>query len=324
MRVLAPEQFFFWLQQANEDEIWTYIHNWHHQPETPQEIKQYVDYVLSQQSIIDPPVACLDCSGTGGDGSNTLNISTTAAIVGAAGGVSIAKHGARRTQGTAGSMDVLEALAIKISDNPQSIAEQLRSKRLAFIASKMSAELFLPIKKIVQQKRASSFLSFVGPLSNPVKITYQLLGVGKLEWVKRLAQTLELLERDRVLLVHGYSGSHRFDEITITGNTIIREMRWENKQKILDETYEIMPQQFGLATGKADELIGGTASENANRIMDILSGNKRSRCFDMVALNAGAIFYLYGKTATLKEGLDNAMELLRTGKCLDYVRSLQH
>jgi len=314
-----PNSLFKWIESASDQEIWEYLHTWHSIPETTDQLLEFIQYVSSKQQVVNPPFPCTDLSGTGGDGSNTFNISTAAAFVAASAGVKIAKHGARKTAGSSGSVDTLEALGINITSNSKSILKQLENVGIVFIASKMSAQLFLKIKKIVQQNKSSSFLSFIGPLTNPVPIEHQVLGVGLSQWMDRIAQIAIVLKKNHLLIVHGTYPGGGLDEISISGPTLMREIKCQNGKIMLDKSYEIKPSDFNIKEVSILHFKGGTPEENAKRIKTILSGAGNTEDENIVALNAAAAIYVSGQVTSLNEGFEQAKSILKTKNILNHL-----
>jgi anthranilate phosphoribosyltransferase len=257
----------------------------------------------------------VDTCGTGGDQKGTFNVSTAVAFVAAAGGVKVAKHGNRSVSSRCGSADVLEALGIKVDMPPEMAAECLHEFGLCFLY----APLYHPAMKAVSGPRRElgfrSLFNLLGPLLNPASANVQVLGVYDFRLTEKIAFALDALGCRRALVVFGKGG---YDEMVITGSTKVSELR---EGRIT--TYYVDPEDVGLELcEEEEELRGGGAQENARIIRDILSGQETGPKRDMVALNAGAVFYAAEATIDLKAGVKKALEILSSGKALDKLEEL--
>jgi anthranilate phosphoribosyltransferase len=246
----------------------------------------------------------LDTCGTGGDGRGSFNVSTAAAVVAAAGGAAVAKHGNRAVSSRSGSADLLAALGVPIEVEPERAGRQLDAIGLAF--------LFAPLhhpatKAVVPVRRAlgvRTIFNLLGPLTNPAGARRQLLGVYAADRVEPVARVLAILDCDHALVVHGRDG---LDEITTTAPTLVAEVRQEEVR-----TYEIEPEALGVRRAALAQLAGGTPLENAARLDRLFAGDEGAIA-DLVAVNAGAALYVGGRAETLIEGTEAARELIRSG-----------
>jgi anthranilate phosphoribosyltransferase len=249
--------------------------------------------------------ALVDTCGTGGDASDTFNISTASALTIAGAGVRVAKHGNRGITSKCGSVDVMEELGVKVDLPPQRIADCLRTVGIAF----MSAPAIHTATKYVQAARRElrplrSVFNLLGPLTNPANASAQVVGVYSDDLVEKLAQALKMLGLKRALVVHGADG---LDEITITGPTRIAEVRGESVR-----VYEVTPQQFGLKTAPLSAISGGDTKTNADIIRKVLAGEKSPRR-DVVLMNAAAALVAAGKADELSEAMPLAAKSLDSG-----------
>jgi anthranilate phosphoribosyltransferase len=255
----------------------------------------------------------VDTCGTGGDGTNTFNVSTACAFVVAGGGLKVAKHGNRSVSSRCGSADVLGALGVKIDCTPEQVEECIRKIGIGFLY----APVFHSAMKYAAPARREigirTIFNLLGPLSNPAGASVQLLGVYGAALLSVMAEVLKKLGVRAALVVHGEGG---FDEITITGSTRVSELK---QGKIT--TYEICPEDFGLKRGALEDIIGGEASENAKIIQNILIGEKGPKR-DMVLLNAGALFMAAEATRDFKEGIDRAARSIDSGAALKKLEAL--
>ena len=246
----------------------------------------------------------IDTCGTGGDGANTFNISTAVAVVAAAAGVPVYKHGNRSVSSRCGSADVLEQLGITIDLGPDAVQECVRQVNIGFL---FAPRFHQAMGNVVQPRRelgVRTIFNVLGPLTNPAQVKGQVLGVFSPELTETLACALQALGCERALVVHGLDG---LDEITITAQTKITELK-DGKL----ETYLIEQPQFGLKYAHKGELTGGDAQENSRIILNILRGEHGAKR-DIVLLNAAATLYVGKKAADLQEGIELAAELIDSG-----------
>lgn len=246
----------------------------------------------------------LDTCGTGGDGRGSFNVSTAAALVAAAGGAKVAKHGNRAVSSRSGSSDLLAALGVPIEVEPEISGRQLDTIGLAFLFAPLhhpATRVVVPVRRALGVRTVFNLL---GPLTNPAGARRQLLGVYAADRVEPVARVLALLGCDHALVVHGLDG---LDEITTTAPTLVAEVRGDEVR-----TYEIEPETLGVRRATIGELAGGTPAENAARLERLFDGEADALA-DLVAVNAGAALYVGGKTKTFIEGTEAARELIRAG-----------
>jgi anthranilate phosphoribosyltransferase len=247
----------------------------------------------------------VDTCGTGGDARGTFNISTTAALIAAAAGVVVAKHGNRAMSGAVGGADVLEALGVRIDLDADRVAGCLEEVGIGFLF----AQVFHPAMRHVAGPRREiglrTIFNLLGPLSNPAGAQAQLLGVFSDRWVEPLADALARLGSRRAMVVHGEDG---LDEITLTGTTIVAELRDDNIH-----THRLDPTSFGLSLCTPVELQGGDVAANAGLIRSILEGTSTEAQRDISLLNAAAAIYVGGLATTLESALERARDALRSG-----------
>ena len=247
----------------------------------------------------------LEIVGTGGDGANSFNISTTAAMVVAAGGVPVAKHGNRAASSKSGAADVLEALGVKISLPPERAAELLHSIGICFL---FAQNYHLAMKYVAPVRRElgiRTVFNILGPLTNPAGADRELMGVYDASLVEPLAQVMAKLGVDRGMVVYGQDS---LDEISMCAPTSVCEIKdgWF-------QSYELMPEHFGYKRCDKSELTGGTPQENAEITRNILSGQEQGAKRQAVCLNAGAALYITGKADTIEAGVRMAEELIDSG-----------
>ena len=250
----------------------------------------------------------LEIVGTGGDGSNSFNISTTASLVIAAGGVPVAKHGNRAASSKSGAADVLEALGVKITIPPEKSEELLKTIGICFLFAQnyhIAMKYVAPIRK---ELGIRTVFNILGPLSNPAGANMELMGVYDEALVQPLAQVMANLGVTRGMVVYGQDS---LDEISMSAPTSVCEIK--------DGTftsYELTPEQFGYLRCEKETLQGGTPQENAAITRAILEGRESGAKRQAVCLNAGVALYIAGKADTMEAGVKMAESLIDSGAAL--------
>ena len=260
-----------------------------------------------------PADEVFDTCGTGGDRSGTFNISTAAALVVAACGVRVAKHGNRSVSSRCGSADVLEALGVNITASPAVVERCLREVGLAFFF----APTFHPAMRHAAQARKDlgvrTAFNLLGPLTNPASASRQIVGVPRPELTELIARALLLLGSTRAWVVHGADG---LDELSTTGYTKVSECRAGAVQ-----TFYVHPADYGLAKASLDALKGGDAADNAQRIREILDGAD-GPTRNVVLLNAGAALFVADRSDSVQSGIAAAAEAIDSGRARDLLARL--
>ena len=251
--------------------------------------------------------------GTGGDNAHSFNISTTSAIVAAAGGMRVAKHGNRAASSKSGTADCLEALGVNIDQDPDKCRRLLDEVGMCFFFAQKYHTSMKYVGAIRRELGFRTVFNILGPLTNPGHPTMQLLGVYDDYLVQPLAQVLMNLGVKRGMVVYGQD---KLDEISLSAPTTVCEFKdgWM-------KNYVIMPEQFGLQRCTKQDLVGGTPEENAAITKAILSGEKGPKR-DAVLMNAGAALYIGGKTESLAEGIKLAAEIIDSGKAAETLEKL--
>ena len=257
------------------------------------------------------PVA--DCVGTGGDGANTINISTTAAILSAACGLKMAKHGNRSVSSMSGSADLLEAFGVNLNMSPETASHCLDEANLCFLYAPAYHSGFRHAGPVRQALGIRTIFNILGPLVNPSAPNIMLLGVYTPELLQPIAQALQLTGVKRAWVVHG-SG---LDEIALHGKTQLIEIK---NNKLIERT--ISPQDFGLKSYTLDEIKGGTPQENADIIKAILSGKGQEAHNAAVIINCAALLYLHDKADDLTSAAQKASDVLKSGKAIETLEQL--
>lgn len=255
-------------------------------------------------SVECPDPRAVDTCGTGGDGADTFNISTAAAFVVAGAGVPVAKHGNRAASSQTGSIDVLEALGVRVELEVEESVRILGEVGIAPFFARRAHPAMRHVAPIRQELGIRTLMNCLGPLLNPVGVRYQLVGVYAEELVEPLALALKILGSDRALVVHGSDG---LDELTTTGCSSAALL--EDGRVV---TLSIDPSAYGILTTLAGALRGGDAEENAAILRSILAGEVGARR-DIVALNAAAALWVAGAASDLEEGLGQARHSLESG-----------
>ena len=247
----------------------------------------------------------LEIVGTGGDGANSFNISTTSSLVIAAAGVPVAKHGNRAASSKCGAADVLEALGVKITLPPERSADILKKINICFLFAQNYHVAMKYVAPIRRELGIRTVFNILGPLSNPAGANMELMGVYDKALVEPLAQVMANLGVKRGMVVFGQD---KLDEISMCAPTSVCEIRdgWF-------QSYEITPEQFGYARCDKSELVGGMSEENAEITRSILSGREKGAKRQAVCLNAGAALYIAGVSDTLEGGVRLAEEMLDSG-----------
>lgn len=251
---------------------------------------------------------CADNCGTGGDGSNTFNISTTASIVAAACGLPIVKHGNRSVSSKSGSADMLEHFGVNLQMSPEQAKRCLDETNLTFLFAPhyhSGIKHAMPVRKTLHTR---TLFNILGPLVNPAKPPIQLLGVYRPELCRPMAQALQLLGTKRAMVVHG-SG---MDEIALHGSTLVVEL----KDGELNE-YNLNPSDFGVSSCQVEDLVGGEPEFNAKITESLLSGKGSMAQQAAIAVNVSALLVLFDKAVDFRQGTDIALEMMASGKAME-------
>ena len=249
----------------------------------------------------------LDTCGTGGDGASTFNISTGAALIAAAAGVPVAKHGNRAISGTVGTADVLEAMGVKIDCDPEGLQRCLAEAGCCHIFAQAYHPAFKKIAPLRRELRIRTIFNLMGSLGNPARPRFHLLGVANDDLIKPMANALKALGTRRAMVVHGGDG---IDEIAISGPTRIAELCDGDLKE-----YEIAPENFGVRRGDHHALVIRNLDDAVRILRGALDGGG-GPAQDVLALNGGAAIYVGGKAASLTEGIDTAREIIASSRAL--------
>ncbi len=259
---------------------------------------------------VNAPADAIDTCGTGGDGAGTFNISTAVALVIAACGVPVAKHGNRAASSKAGAADTLEALGLDMARAGANAQETLDSLGICFLFAANHHSATRHVAPVRQELGVRTIFNLLGPLSNPAGTKRQLMGVFAERWVEPLARTLGHLGTEHAWVVHGSDG---LDEITVTGPTSVAEIKRHPDGSFDVQTFEVTPEDAGLKRSKPEELKGGDVAHNAAALRTLLHG-RGGAYRDIVVLNSAAALLVAGKVTTLKDGAVIALDTIMSGK----------
>ncbi len=256
----------------------------------------------------------LEIVGTGGDGSGSFNISTTAAFVIAAAGVKVAKHGNRAASSKCGAADCQEALGININQEPEKAAELLDKAGMCFFFAQKYHTSMKYVGAIRKELGFRTVFNILGPLTNPCAPEYMLMGVYDEYLIEPLTKVLIKLGVQRGMVVYG---TDKMDEISAGAPTKVSEIRdgWYR-------TYTMQPEDFGMERGTKEDLLGDTPEANAKITRDILSGKITGPKLNAVLLNAGAAIYIGGKADSMEEGIKTAQEMITSGKATEVLEKV--
>lgn len=276
--------------------------------ETSDEIAGCAAAMRSHATKVETDMELFEIVGTGGDNANSFNISTTSALIVAASGMKVAKHGNRAASSKCGTADCLEALGVNINQSPEKCVELLNKVGICFFFAQKYHTSMKYVGAIRKELGFRTVFNILGPLTNPGTPSLQLLGVYDDYLVEPLAQVLTSLGIKRGMVVYGMD---KLDEISLCAPTKICEIRdgWL-------KSYEIKPEDFGFERCTKGDLRGGTPDENAKITLDILDGAKGHKR-NAVLMNAGASLYIGGKADSLKDGIALAAEIIDSGKVLE-------
>jgi anthranilate phosphoribosyltransferase len=256
----------------------------------------------------------LDTCGTGGDGASTFNISTGAALIAAAAGVPVAKHGNRAISGTVGTADVLEAMDVKIDCDPDGLKRCLDAAGCCHIFAQAYHPAFKKIAPLRRQLRIRTIFNLMGSLGNPARPHFHLLGVAGENLIRPMANALKALGTRRAMVVHGGDG---IDEVAISGATKVAEL-CDGEMK----EYEITPESLGVSRSDHRALVVSNLDDAVRVLQRALDGGA-GPAQDVLALNGGAAIYVGGKAKSLKEGVDAAREIIAKSRALEVLDKLR-
>ncbi len=281
--------------------------------ETQEEIKGFIQAMRDQMVTLSVPQA-IDVCGTGGDGKNAFNISTAVAFVVAGAGVPVAKHGNRAASSYSGSADVLEELGVNINISIEKAEEVFKKTGIVFLFAPLFHKSMKVVSLVRKDLRIRTIFNYLGPFTNPGKVTRQLISISDTTIAEIVAQVTLSLPYDHVIITATEDG---FDEISLTTETHIYEVK---NKKIM--RYTISPEEFGFARASYQDLKGGDAPKNAKVLKEILHGQKGPKR-DIVVFNSGVALYISGKADTIQDGIRLAEISLDSGSANQRLENLK-
>ena len=300
---------------VEKDDVKAFLLSLKAKGESPDEIAAAAGIMREKMTRVEvSQIDLIDTCGTGGAPINDINISTLSAIVLAACGLRIAKHGNVSNTGKCGSADILQELGVEINSTPAKVAELIDKVGMGFIFAKNFHPAMKNVAQVRKELGVRTIFNILGPLSNPAGVRMQVLGVFTPELTEIMAEALKNLGSERAYVVHGLEG---LDEISIKGPTRLSELK---DGKVT--TRAISPVDFGVKEGVIDKIRGGDRPYNRKIAMEILEGKDRSERRDMVLINAAAALHMTGKAADLKEGVKSAAKCIDEGKAFRTLKSL--
>ena len=282
--------------------------------ETKDELAGGIFVMRSKAISVTVPIGTIDTCGTGGDGQNSLNISTAAAIVLASMGLNVAKHGNKAVSSNCGSADVLEALKVKINLKPNEAEKSIKEVNFAFMFAPNYHQAMKHVSGARKKIAKKTIFNLIGPLSSPAQVKKQVVGVFNEKWMMPFAEALKENKVENAMIVHSEDG---MDEISPFAKTKIIEL---NKNEIKD--FIIDPIEFGITNNNKEKLKGTNAEYNSQKISDIYKGED-NEFSDAVALNVAAGLIITGRQKKFKNSYDAAKQHLISGKVYDHLRKIQ-
>ncbi|OHW63212.1 anthranilate phosphoribosyltransferase [Andreesenia angusta] len=281
--------------------------------ETPEEISGFVLAMREHAVRVAVDSYAIDTCGTGGDGKNTFNISTLVAIIASAGGVPVLKHGNKSVSSKSGSADVLREIGFDIEMTREEAEECFKQNDMAFLFAPNYHKSMKNVAGVRGELGIRTVFNILGPLINPAEVKGQVLGVFDPKLTGIMADVLKRTGTERAMIVHGSDG---LDEITITGKTIVSELK---DGEIIN--YEIDPRDYGIAFSPIESVVGGEAAENAGIMRSVLSGEQGPKR-DIVLLNSAAALYIGKAAKDFGEGIEFAREIIDSGAAMEKLEKL--
>ncbi len=278
--------------------------------ETAEDLLAMVSTLRAQSIAIELPHPCIDIVGTGGDGAQSVNISTGAAILTAACGVPVAKHGAHAVSSRCGSADVIEALGVAIDLPSLALLECLKQVNITFLLCPRFHPTFKSIAALRRDLGIPSIFNILGPLLHPAQVPFAMIGVGKKDLVPVMAEAMSQLNFKRALVFHGYG----LDELTCIGPSQALLLSGSSIENI-----KIDPQALGFSLSKPEDLRGGLPQDNANILRRSLAG-ENNPVSDTLTLNAGMALWVFGAAASPQLACEHVRRVLREGQALTLLK----
>ncbi|MCL4338323.1 anthranilate phosphoribosyltransferase [Patescibacteria group bacterium] len=281
--------------------------------ESPKEILGFINVMRKHMVKVKTRKSTIDTCGTGGDGKGTFNISTAAALVVAAAGVSVAKHGNRNASSLCGSADVLEELGVAINLTNVQAEKMLDKIGFTFLYAPLYHPAMKNVVPVRRELKIRTVFNFLGPFVSPAGVRRQIIGVPGINLAHKLSQVAIHLDYEHLLIIAGSDG---LDEISLSAQTSLFEVKGRKTKEIT-----VDPKNFGIEKALSEEIKGGDAKENAKIIKDIF-GRVKSAARDIVILNSAAALYVAGKTKTISDGAWLAAETIDSGKARELLEKV--
>ncbi len=312
---------FVFRNQASEADLKTALLLLSKKGETVEEISGCLEALRLFEKQADSQLpAVMDNCGTGGDGSKSFNISTVSAFVLAGAGIYVSKHGNRSVSSRCGSSDLMEALGVNLNASMPLQLRALREARIAYFHAPYFHPTFSKVQSIRRKLGTRTIFNFLGPLANPLKLSYQMMGVAQKEVLLHFAGVLKNLSLKRALVCHSNDG---LDELSTQAKSDCILVESGKLQR-----FQIDPKRLGFKSAKRSELKGGDPSRNRDLALQILKDGHEGLLRDTILLNSGAAIWVAQKAATLEEGIEKATESLDSGRAyqslLDLIRITQN
>ncbi|GLQ57799.1 anthranilate phosphoribosyltransferase [Devosia nitrariae] len=291
--------------EATASQIGAFLMGMRVKGETVGEIAAAVSILKAKMVPVEAPEGAIDIVGTGGDGAGTLNISTTSAIVVAAAGVPVAKHGNRALSSKSGASQALEALGVKADLSPERISQCISEVGIGFMFAPQHHPAMKHVGAARMEMGVRTLFNLLGPQSNPAGVRRYVLGVYDKQWVEPVAAALLANRTQKAWVVHGHDG---LDELSISGPSFVAQIADGDLR-----SFEVTPEDAGLQRSRLDDILGGDPQHNAARLRSLLDG-ETGAYRDIVLLNSAAAFVVADKVADLKSGASLAAEMIDSGK----------
>jgi len=292
--------------KANEAQIAAFLTALKIKEETVDEIAGAAIIMREKAEKIDMDIDLLDTCGTGGDHKNTFNISTAVAIVAAAADIEVAKHGNKALTSRSGSADILSALGVKIDISLEKVKESIEKIKIGFLFAPgchKAMRYAMPVRKSIGIR---TIFNILGPLANPFKNTYHLLGVFSEELIEKIANVLKKLNFKHALVVSGEGG---VDEIVMSGYTKVSELKNGDIKN-----YEIKPEDYGFKRTPIENIKGGPPEENAKILKEVFDNKRQDAYYDTIVLNSGFAIYVSDRVKSPEEGIKMARDIITSGR----------
>lgn len=286
--------------------------------ETVEEVSGMASAMLEFATKVDVDPFLVDTCGTGGDRAMTINVSTMAALIVAGAGIKVCKHGGRASSSKSGSADVLESLGVRIDIGPTLVAHCIEKANIGFCFAPKFHPAMANVSSLRRELGVATIFNFLGPLVNPARARYQVVGVSDPAMAEIMVGVLAAQGSKRAMVVFGEDG---LDEISTTSVSNVFELSRDSDDKPVITTYQVDPRDYGIALVSLDDLRGGDASANAKVVLDVLEGKPGAKA-DIAVLNAGAALYICGAAPSIASGIEMARKSIASGGAMKSLNTL--